>query len=103
MKVTDLARVIAPEAKQNIVGIRAGEKLHEQMIGEEDAPYTYEYDRHFKILPQINNWSNDLNRIKDGKRVSDGFVYASDSNSDWMTDEQLLAWITKNQEKIGRI
>lgn len=103
MKVTDLARVIAPEAKQNIVGIRAGEKLHEQMIGEEDAPYTYEYDHHFKILPQINNWSNDLNRIKDGKRVSDGFVYASDSNSDWMTDEQLLAWITKNQEKIGRI
>jgi UDP-N-acetylglucosamine 4,6-dehydratase (inverting) len=103
MKVQDLARVIAPEAEQNIVGIRAGEKLHEQMIGEEDAPYTYEYDHHFKILPQINNWSTDVNRIKDGKRVPDGFVYASDSNSEWMTAEQLLSWITKNQEKIGRI
>lgn len=56
MKVTDLARVVAPEARQEIVGIRPGEKLHEQMIGEEDALHTYEYPDHYKILPAINKW-----------------------------------------------
>ncbi|WP_271910672.1 UDP-N-acetylglucosamine 4,6-dehydratase (inverting) [Vreelandella alkaliphila] len=103
MKVTDLARVIAPEAKQEIVGIRPGEKLHEQMISAEDAYYTYEYPEHFKILPQINNWDKDANRIKDGKRVPDGFVYSSNNNSEWMTDSDLQAWILQNREKIGAI
>ncbi|WP_346351159.1 UDP-N-acetylglucosamine 4,6-dehydratase (inverting) [Oceanimonas sp. AH20CE76] len=103
MKVTDLARVVAPEAKQEIVGIRPGEKLHEQMIGAEDAHYTYEYPEHYKILPQINNWDKDVNRIKDGKRVPEGFVYASDNNAEWMSDEELQSWIETNREKIGSI
>ena len=80
MKMIDLARVIAPDAKQEIVGIRPGEKLHEQMISAEDAYYTYEYPAHFKILPQINNWDKDANRIKDGKPVPEGFVYSSDTH-----------------------
>ena len=54
MKVTDIARVIAPKAKHKVVGIRPGEKLHKQMIGSEDAPHTYQYDPHYKILPAIN-------------------------------------------------
>lgn len=103
MNVTDLARVIAPEAKQEVVGIRPGEKLHEQMIGSEDAHYTYEYPEHFKILPAINSWDKDANRIKDGKKVPEGFVYASDNNSEWMSDEALKAWIAENWEKIGSI
>lgn len=103
MKVTDLARVVAPEAKQEIVGIRPGEKLHEQMIGAEDSYFTYEYPEHYKILPQINNWDKDANRIKDGKLVPEGFVYASDNNSEWMTDAELQAWIVSNAEKIGKI
>lgn len=103
MKVTDLASVVAPEAKQEVVGIRPGEKLHEQMIGAEDAYYTYEYPEHFKILPQINDWDKDSNRIKDGKRVPEGFVYASDNNTEWMTAKQLSDWIDANQEKIGQI
>ncbi|MGM0826329.1 MAG: UDP-N-acetylglucosamine 4,6-dehydratase (inverting) [Pseudomonadota bacterium] len=103
MKVTDLARVIAPDAKQEVVGIRPGEKLHEQMISAEDAYYTYEYPEHFKILPQINSWDKDANRIKDGKRVAEGFVYSSDNNSEWMTDAQLQAWIDQNHGKIGAI
>ena len=103
MKVTDLASVVAPEAKQEVVGMRPGEKLHEQMIGVEDAHYTYEYPEHFKILPQINDWDKDSNRIKDGKRVPDGFVYASDNNTEWMTGDQLSEWIDANQEKIGHI
>ncbi|MBW0146829.1 UDP-N-acetylglucosamine 4,6-dehydratase (inverting) [Marinobacter arenosus] len=103
MKVTDLARVVAPEAKQEIVGIRPGEKLHEQMIGAEDAYYTYEYPEHFKILPAIHDWSSDANRIKDGKRVPEGFIYSSDNNSEWMSDEELQAWIDSNREKIGSL
>ena len=103
MKVTDLARVVAPEAKQEVVGIRPGEKLHEQMISAEDAYYTYEYEEHYKILPTINNWSACPIRIKDGKRVPEGFVYASDNNQEWMSDAQLQEWIDKNKNKIGSI
>lgn len=103
MKVTDLARVIAPEARQEIVGVRPGEKLHEQMIGAEDSYYTYEYPEHFKILPAIHDWSADAARIKDGKKVPEGFVYSSDNNEEWMTEEQLQAWIDANREDIGSI
>ena len=103
MKVTDIARVIAPEARQEIVGIRPGEKLHEQMIGTEDAHYTYEYADHFKILPAINSWDQDANRIKDGKRVPEGFIYASDSNDEWMSEDELHAWIEANEQKIGKV
>ena len=103
MKVTDLARVVAPECKQEVVGIRPGEKLHEQMIGVEDAYYTYEYPEHFKILPNINEWGSSPERIKDGKKVPEGFIYASDNNAEWMSDVQLQAWIDKNRDKIGSI
>ena len=103
MKVTDLARVVAPEAKQKVVGIRPGEKLHEQMISAEDAYYTYEYPEHFKILPVINDWATCPKRIKDGKKVPEGFVYSSDNNTEWMSDKALEQWIEQNREKIGSI
>jgi UDP-N-acetylglucosamine 4,6-dehydratase len=103
MKVTDLARVVAPECKQQVVGIRPGEKLHEQMIGAEDSYYTFEYPEHFKILPTINGWGISPERIKDGKRVPEGFVYDSNNNSKWMTDADLQAWIDANYKKIGSI
>ena len=103
IKMKDLARVIAPEAKHEIIGIRPGEKLHEQMISSEDSYYTYEYPEHFKILPMINNWAACPRRIKDGKKVPQGFVYASDSNSEWMSDGELQDWLEINREKIGSI
>jgi len=103
MKVADIARVIAPDARQEIVGIRPGEKLHEQMVGLEDAPYTYEYLDYFKILPVINNWSESPERIKNGVKVSEDFIYSSDNNSDWMSDEDLQSWIKLNWSKIGTI
>ena len=73
------------------------------MIGAEDAYYTYEDPEYFKILPAINEWSTSPQRIKDGKKVSEGFVYASDNNTEWMTEEQLNVWIAANREKIGSI
>ena len=93
MLVTEIARTIDEGAQQEIIGIRPGEKLHEQMIGEEDSAYTYEYPSHFKILPAINDWYNDSARIKDGKKVPDGFKYTSDDNSDWMERNDLEAWL----------
>ena len=103
MKVVDVARTIAPEANQKMVGIRPGEKLHEQMIGVEDAPYTYEYDEHFKILPAINDWHLSSERIKNGQLVAENFEYSSDNNQEWMTQEQLRQWIEANAHKIGNI
>ncbi|RGP41833.1 UDP-N-acetylglucosamine 4,6-dehydratase (inverting) [Altererythrobacter insulae] len=101
MKVTDVAKVVAPEATHDIIGIRPGEKLHEQMIGIEDAPFTFEYDEHFKILPTINEWAASEERIKNGKKVPDGFVYSSETNDDWMTHDELAHWIESNSDKLG--
>jgi UDP-N-acetylglucosamine 4,6-dehydratase/5-epimerase len=103
MTITEIANVAAPAARHDIVGIRPGEKLHEQMIGPEDAPHTYEYPQHFKILPAIHNWSASPVRIKDGVKVAEGFTYASDNNPHWMTEAELGAWITSNAAKIGAI
>ena len=101
MRVTELGRAVAPDAKQEIIGIRPGEKLHEQMIGEEDALSTYEYDDHFKILPVINGWGQDPNRIKEGCLVEPNFTYNSGTNDHWMSVDELTEWINANQHKLG--
>ena len=102
MKILDIAEVVAPKAKIKIIGIRPGEKIHEQMIGSEDSYSTYEYSKYFKILPQINEWDKDRLRIKKGKRVSDNFIYSSDDNSEWMKKSELQKWININQSIIGK-
>ena len=103
MKVTDIARAVAPEARHEVVGISPGEKLHEQMIGEEDALYTYEYQDYYKILPAIHSWCNDPARINGGVRVDPDFTYSSSNNKEWMTVEQLRTWITQNAGMVGKI
>ena len=103
MKVTDIARAVAPDARHDIVGVRPGEKLHEQMIGLEDAMHTYEYDDHYKILPAIHDWSTDPARINAGVKVPPDFVYSSNQNLDWMTIDTLRAWIERNRKMIGRL
>lgn len=103
MKVTDVALAVSSNSKHEEVGIRPGEKLHEQMIGTEDAFYTYEYQDHFKILPSINEWFNDKKRIGVGVKVPSDFVYSSDNNTEWMEIDTLKEWIAANIEKIGKI
>jgi len=100
MNIVEIAKVIAPRLDREIIGIRPGEKLHEQMIGYEDAPFTYEYDDYFKILPVINNWSSSASRIKNGKKVPSGFTYDSETNAEWMSSEKLQSWINKNLSKM---
>ena len=98
-----MAKAIAPNATLKNIGIRPGEKLHEQMIGIEDSPLTFEYAEHYKILPAIHNWARDSKRIKNGKPVKDNFLYSSDSNKSWMTKNQLSKWLEENKTKIGLI
>ena len=102
MKVTDVASAVAPAASHDIIGIRPGEKLHEQMIGPEDAPHTYEYEEHYKILPAIHSWSSDPGRIQNGQKVAPDFTYSSDNNADWMSIDTLQAWLDKNRDKVGQ-
>ena len=98
MKILDLAKAINPKSKIKIIGIRPGEKIHEQMIGIEDSPFTYEYKTFYKILPMINDWHKDKRK---GKKVSENFIYSSDSNSDWMEIKTLKEWIKNNKNNLG--
>jgi len=81
MNITDIAKAVALNAQHDIIGIRPGEKLHEQMISPEDSYHSQEYPEHFKILPAIHQGSTYLKRIKNGQKVPEGFSYASDSNA----------------------
>ena len=101
MAITDIAEAVAPGKTTEVVGIRPGEKLHEQMIGAEDAPNTYEYGDYFKILPTINTWSPNVDMVKGGKAVGDDFLYTSDANSEWMGVGELQAWISANLGNSG--
>ena len=103
MRVVDLATAIDSDAAQKVIGIRPGEKLHEEMIGEDDSLYTYEYGDYYKILPAINNWSSSKKLIKNGKKVEKNFSYTSDNNKKWMSIETLQNWINNNKNKIGKI
>ena len=72
------------------------------MIGHEDAFSTYDYEEYYKILPSINNWDDDKNRIKDGKKVELPFSYDSENNEQWMSKEELSKWLDANEEIIGK-
>jgi UDP-N-acetylglucosamine 4,6-dehydratase (inverting) len=103
MNITDIAKAVSETAKQKTIGIRPGEKIHEQMIGLEDAPHTYEYKDHYKILPAIYNWSSDPDRNKGGVKVNENFTYSSETNKEWMSVNDLQQWIEDNRNKIGMI
>jgi len=101
MKITDIAMAISDQVKHKIIGIRPGEKLHEQMITKEDASFTYEYSDYYKILPAIHGWEDDPDRINNGKKVNPDFSYSSDTNPDWMDIKYLRKWIERNKSKMG--
>ncbi|MDC3293770.1 UDP-N-acetylglucosamine 4,6-dehydratase (inverting) [Alphaproteobacteria bacterium] len=96
MSIVDIAKAVNIDAKLKEIGRRPGEKLHEQMIGPEDSFYTYEYPDYFKILPSIHKWYLDKRKIKDGRRVPVGFTYSSETNNQWMDENDLRLWIKKN-------
>lgn len=98
--ILDVAKAIAPDCKQKIIGIRPGEKLHEEMITESDALNTLEFDDYYVIVPSIRVWSktkfkNESNG-KVGKPCSEGFCYNSKNNSSFLSVEELKRLIKEN-------
>jgi len=93
MKISDLARVIAPDCEQKIVGIRPGEKLHEVMIPVDDARQTMEFDNHFIITPAMPWWQEGWHLDKGGKSCPDDYYYGSDNNTAWLDDDRLASMI----------
>lgn len=89
MNIMDLAQAIGPECKTEVVGIRPGEKLHELMITEDDARNTYEFDEHFTIYGHAENVPAGIA----GKKCPEGFSYASNTNTEWLTIDQLQTMI----------
>jgi UDP-N-acetylglucosamine 4,6-dehydratase len=101
MNIIDIAKAVRPDLEHRIIGIRPGEKLHEQMIGEEDAPSTLDCLDHFRILPSIN--LRHSFKLEDGwKMVAENFNYSSDNNPSWMTSSDLVDWVSKNKSLIGQ-
>ena len=103
MKVLDIAKSVGPECSHEIIGIRPGEKMHEQMISAEDSYFTYEYENYYKILPNLFDWAGDANRIKNGVLVPEGFSYTSDNNTSWMSVDMLNDWLDEHKDEIGTI
>lgn len=95
MKIVDLAKTMAPHLAHKIIGIRAGEKLHEIMISSDDSHLTYEFENYYAISPsiQFNTTNVDFSinaKGQKGKKVSNGFSYSSDNNKEWISQEELL-------------
>ena len=92
-RITDLARAMLPGCSMPEVGIREGEKLHEVMIPAEDSMRTYEYDKHYIIYPNYD-WWNKEKMIPGGKLVKPGFIYSSETNTDWLSVEEIRSRLT---------
>ena len=93
MRITDLARVIAPECQTPVVGIRPGEKLHEVMIPVDDGRQTIEFRDHFIIKPAFPWWGEHWHMEKGGRPCPDGFYFGSDNNTEWLADAELARMI----------
>jgi UDP-N-acetylglucosamine 4,6-dehydratase len=87
MRLMDMAAVLAPEAERKIVGIRPGEKLHEVLVTEDEARHCYDIGDRYVILPQLPTWH--METPTRGERLPDGFRYSSDSNEQWLSEDQL--------------
>ena len=96
MNIMQIADAISSSAEKKIIGIRPGEKLHEQMIGSEDAPYTYEFDDYFKILPMRHEWNDIPFDISKDNLVKADFTYSSANNTEWMSKLELQTWLQDN-------
>jgi UDP-N-acetylglucosamine 4,6-dehydratase len=96
MNIMQIADAISSSAEKKIIGIRPGEKLHEQMIGSEDAPYTYEFDDYFKILPMRHEWNDIPFDVSKDNLVKADFTYSSANNTEWMSKLELQTWLQDN-------
>jgi UDP-N-acetylglucosamine 4,6-dehydratase/5-epimerase len=98
-RITDIAEAIGPDCEKPVVGIRPGEKIHEEMITASDSYYTYDLGKYYTILPATHRW--DLQEFVleyNAKKVSEGFNYSSDNNTEWESVESLRNLIKQHVE-----
>ena len=96
-KILDVAQAIAPEAKKEVVGIRPGEKLHEEMITVSDSLNTWDLGKYYAIIPQKPMFDiQDFIKYFNAKKVEDGFSYNSGTNTDWETVDSLRDLVRKH-------
>jgi UDP-N-acetylglucosamine 4,6-dehydratase (inverting) len=103
-KITDVAEAIAPECKLDVVGIRPGEKIHEEMITASDSFYTYDLGKYFTIVPSVPNFNmSEFIKKFDAKLVPAGFNYNSGDNTDWETVESLRSLIIEHVDSTFEV
>ena len=96
-RITDVATAVAPDCKQDVIGIRPGEKIHEEMITASDSFSTYDLGKYYTILPQNTRWNLDEFIVKfNAKIVPEGFHYSSGENTDWETVNSLRILIKEH-------
>jgi UDP-N-acetylglucosamine 4,6-dehydratase (inverting) len=103
-KIGDVAKAVAPNIEHRVIGIRPGEKIHEEMITHSDSFYTYDIDNYYVILPTIPNWNLEKYIAKfNASKVEEGFNYNSNNNSIWETPESLRELIKTNVDSTFTI
>jgi FlaA1/EpsC-like NDP-sugar epimerase len=99
-KITDVAEAIGPECKHEIIGIRPGEKIHEEMITSSDSFSTYDLGKYYAILPQVTNWNmNDYIDHFNAAKVPVGFQYNSAENTEWVGVDEIRFLIKKHVDE----
>lgn len=97
VSVMDIAKAVAPECKTKIIGVRPGEKMHECMIPADESRMTLEFDDHYIVQPSARPWSQkEPAYVAAGKPCEDGFCYASNNNTHWLTVAELRDTIAKH-------
>ena len=96
-RIMDVAKAIGPECEHRIIGIRPGEKIHEEMITSSDSYNTYDLGKHYVILPTVTDWNiDDYKKAFNAQKVENGFSYTSGENNEWETVESLKVLINKH-------
>lgn len=96
-KITDVAKAVAPNCDLEVIGIRPGEKIHEEMITTSDSFYTYDLGKYYTILPSVPNFQiNDYIKNFGAQKVPEGFNYDSGNNTEWETIDSLRALIKEH-------
>lgn len=101
MRVVDLAKAVAPDAEMEVIGIRPGEKLHEVLISEDEARTTIELDDMYVVQPAEALWFGQEWKDR-GKRIPDDFRYASNTNDQWLSIEQIKEMISPHDYLVDQ-
>ena len=101
MRVVDLAKAIAPDAEIEVIGIRPGEKLHEVLVSEDEARHTLELEDMYVVEPQAALWFG-LGWRDRGTRLSEGYRYASNSNDNWLKEDEIRKLVAPFENKTTR-